>query len=489
MKLPALLYLGFLAASIHATTPLLNCLSSAHVPFISPTSPTWPIFASPFNTRVSYTPTAIVIPVSTSQVAAAVACGAAHKVKVTPKAGGHSYASLSLGGEDGHLVIELDRLAGVSLNRETGIATIGPGARLGDVATRIYNQGKRAFSHGTCPGVGVGGHVLHGGYGMSSRTHGLALDWVDSITVVLANASVVDCSAHLHPSLFFAMLGAGSSFGVATEFRFRTYEAPGVVTWFSAALPWDGETAVEGLEELELFTRYRMSPELNMRLMASANGSSLDGVFYGDRAGLGDALGPLLERVNGSIATAGTTDWIGGLLHFSESDTGLVVPEPYNKHDTFYAKSLTLTGLNGTSAENFVDYWFNVAFNLDRIWWFQLDLHGGAHAGVWEHDNGVTSYPHRDKLYIIQFYDRVIGEPYPANGFQFLDGWVDTTTQPLEWGEWGMYVNYVDARLGRREAEELYWGKNLPRLRRIKAQVDPGELFFNPISIEPARGR
>lgn len=263
------------------------------------------------------------------------------------------------------------------------------------------------------------------------------------------------------------------------------------------------ETALEGLEELEVFTRYRMSPELNMRLMASANGSSLDGVFYSDRAGLDDALGPLLEKVNASIATAGTAGWIGGLEHFSETPTGLTVPEPYDivsiistssrrgadalQHQVFYAKSLTLTGLNGSSVENFVDYWFNVAFNVDRIWWFQLDLHGGAHAGVWEADNGVTSYPHRDKLYIIQFYDRVIDEPYPANGFQFLDGWVDTTTQPLEWGDWGMYVNYVDARLGRREAEELYWGKYVPRLRETKAQVDPGELFFNPISIEPAR--
>lgn len=178
--------------------------------------------------------------------------------------------------------------------------------------------------------VGLAGHVLHGGYGMSSRNHGLALDWVDSMTVVLANASAVDCSATVHSSLFWAMLGAGSGFGIATEFRFRTYEAPAVVTWFSAALPWDVETAVEGLEKLELFTRYNMPPELNMRLMASANGSSLDGVFYGNRASLDAALGPFLGTVNGSIATAGTTGWIGGLERFSESATGLVVPKPYN---------------------------------------------------------------------------------------------------------------------------------------------------------------
>ena len=99
----------------------------------------------------------------------------------------------------------------------------------------------------------------------------------------------------------------------------------------------------------------------------------------------------------------------------------------------------------------------------------------------------MTSYAHSDKLYIIQFYDQVIGVPYPPNGFRFLDGWVDATTAPLEWGSFGMYINYVDARLGRREAEELYWGKNVPRLRRIKERVDPRELFFNPVSIEPAR--
>lgn len=49
-------------------------------------------------------------------------------------------------------MVELARMAEVRLDRDTEIATIGPGARLGDIAVGIYNQGKRAFSHGTCPG-------------------------------------------------------------------------------------------------------------------------------------------------------------------------------------------------------------------------------------------------------------------------------------------------------------------------------------------------
>lgn len=154
--------------------------------------------------------------------------------------------------------------------------------------------------------------------------------------------------------------------------------------------------------------------------------------------------------------------------------------------ETFYSKSLTLKGLNGTAAANFVDYWINAAANVDRMWWFQLDLHGGAHSAIWAADTGVTSYAHRDKLYLIQFYDRAFFGGYPDDGFALLDGWVDATTEGMGRDEWGMYLNYADARMERAEAEEAYWGVNVQRLREVKASVDAGDLFYNPISVEPA---
>lgn len=154
--------------------------------------------------------------------------------------------------------------------------------------------------------------------------------------------------------------------------------------------------------------------------------------------------------------------------------------------ETFYAKSLTLKGLNGTAAANFVHYWFTSMAEVNRGWFFQLDLHGGANSGIWAADTGVTSYAHRDKLYLIQFYDRALFGGYPDDGFAFLDGWVDATTEGLGKEEWGMYVNYADARMERAEAGDMYWGKNVPRLREVKAKVDAGDLFYNPISVEPA---
>lgn len=129
-----------------------DCLKSANVTTDAQGSTDWSQDVAPFNQRLQYTPVAIVVPSSVAHVQAAVSCAAKVGIKVNPKSGGHSYASFGLGGENGHVVVELDRLNSVTVDSSTNIATIQAGARLGHVATALYNNGKRAISHGTCPG-------------------------------------------------------------------------------------------------------------------------------------------------------------------------------------------------------------------------------------------------------------------------------------------------------------------------------------------------
>lgn len=50
-----------------------------------------------------------------------------------------------------------------------GVAAVGSGVRLGNLALGLYNQGKRALPFGTCPGIRAGGHFAHGSYGYDSR--------------------------------------------------------------------------------------------------------------------------------------------------------------------------------------------------------------------------------------------------------------------------------------------------------------------------------
>ena len=129
---------------------LVNCLIRSKVPQYVPGSETFSQNIIPYNLRLNFTPVALVVPTSVSQVQAAVGCASKHGVKVNPKSGGHSYAGHSLGGEDGHLVVDLRYFKNITLDTTTNIATVGPGARLGNLALGLYNQGGRAIAHGVC---------------------------------------------------------------------------------------------------------------------------------------------------------------------------------------------------------------------------------------------------------------------------------------------------------------------------------------------------
>ncbi|KAI8246606.1 hypothetical protein K4K55_005897 [Colletotrichum sp. SAR 10_96] len=250
--------LGLLtAASLVVASPLNkkavidDCLSAASVPYNEKGSSQWEADGSPFNVRIPYVPVSIAVPLTTEHIQAAVKCGRDNGVKVTPKCGGHSYANFGFGGEDGHLMLELDHMYNVTLDNVTGIATVQAGSRLGHVASELYKQGGKAISHGTCPGAG---HVLHGGYGMSSHTKGLALDWLIGVKVVLANSTVVTASETEKAELFWALKGAGSSLGVASEFYFKTFDAPQQATNFLAVLQWDSQKSIDGFKQENFYS-------------------------------------------------------------------------------------------------------------------------------------------------------------------------------------------------------------------------------------------
>lgn len=90
---------------------------------------------------------AFAIPETVEHVQSAVVCAADIGVPASAQGGGHNYAAHVLGG---HLVLDMRNFDWVELDTETNIASIGPGAFLGTVATELFGQGERALSHGTC---------------------------------------------------------------------------------------------------------------------------------------------------------------------------------------------------------------------------------------------------------------------------------------------------------------------------------------------------
>lgn len=120
-----------------------------------------------------------------------------------------------------------------------------------------------------------------------------------------------------------------------------------------------------------------------------------------------------------------------------------------------------------------------------RSWYLLLDLHGGNNSAIADVEPSETAYVHRDKLLLYQFTDRGSSGEYPEEGFGLLKGFRDSVTTLMDEEDWGMYANYLDTQVSGDQAQALYWGKNLGRLRNIKAELDPDEVFWNPQGVRP----
>jgi len=155
------------------------------------------------------------------------------------RSGGHGISGRST--NRGGIVIDLSHLDTIEvLDRATRRVRSGPGARWMEVAQTLAPYGW-ALTSGDYGGVGVGGLATAGGIGFLARAHGLTIDHLRAVEMVLADGSVVRASDDENPDLFWAVRGAGANFGIVTSFEFEA-DPVGNVGW--ATFLYDaGDTA------------------------------------------------------------------------------------------------------------------------------------------------------------------------------------------------------------------------------------------------------
>ncbi|KAI4230775.1 MAG: hypothetical protein LQ349_006042 [Xanthoria aureola] len=489
LLIPALLACFVFSATFSTTTAsLADCLSSARVPASLPGSSNYKTLSLPYNLRLQYMPAAIALPTTPQHVSSAVLCAASSKIKVQAKSGGHSYASYSSGGQNGSMVISLESFQTVAVDSK-GVAQVGGGARLGNIATGIYNQSKRALPHGVCPGVGIGGHATHGGYWYSSRRWGLTLDTIVALDVVLANGSFIHATSTSYTDIYWALRGAADSIGIVTTFYFQTQAAPpSVVNWVYEIPMANPTVAANAFSHIQSFSLNAsvIDDKTGLGVTPSPSSFHISGTYHGDEATFRSKIAPEFLRTlpAPSSTTIKTLPWLDSLADM----WGSPLPQPltgYNAHDNFYAKSILVpesTPLTPSALLNFFTY---IATNGSATtgWFSELNLLGGPASRVNNPLSPPSAYSARNSLWVVQNYATVPAAA-SANGItkptiDFVKG----LNEALGMG-YGGYPNYVDPELSAGQAHGVYFSEGVyERLRGVKRAVDPEGVFWNPQAV------
>jgi FAD/FMN-containing dehydrogenase len=170
-----------------------------------------------FQTGVEHDPDVVVDAADAADVQRAVAHAAAQRIPLTVRATGHGATSLTEG-----VLITTSRLDHVRVDPDARTAEVGAGVTWDAVVRAAARHGLAPLS-GTAPTVGVAGYTLGGGLGPLARRYGYAADHAVGIDVVTPDSVRRHVTATCEPELFWALRGAGRSFGVVTSLELRLF--------------------------------------------------------------------------------------------------------------------------------------------------------------------------------------------------------------------------------------------------------------------------
>jgi FAD/FMN-containing dehydrogenase len=168
-------------------------------------------------------PSHIIQPRTTSDVSRVLQVLAGADGNFAVRSGGHSQWAGGSNIHDG-VVIDLGLMTRITFSPETGLASIEPGPRWGEVYSALDNHGV-CVAGGRVANVGVGGFLTGGGNSYYTGRMGMGCDSVVNFEVVLASGEVVNANKTENADLWKALKGGSGNFGIVTRFDMQTFPA------------------------------------------------------------------------------------------------------------------------------------------------------------------------------------------------------------------------------------------------------------------------
>ena len=414
---------------------------------------------------VAGSPAVVVRPSTVADVQKAVRFAADSGLELSVRGGGHAFAGF--GTNDGGVVIDLSKLAGVELvDKERHLVLIGGGALWGQVAATLATHGL-AISSGDTKSVGVGGLTLSGGIGWKVRKYGLAIDNLVAVELVTAEGEVVRASVQENPELFWAVRGGGGNFGIVTAFEFEAHpttevfhgkltfpaaEAAGVLQGWADYL----RTAPEELTStVTLANPFTGGPEAPIEILVA---------FDGDSQELANEVIDPIRRLGTVLADTVVRKPVADTLEegFAPPPGIKVVNRSAFVVEESVPEVLKILAEVGTSERSPI---------------LALRSVGGAVARV---ADDATAYAHRQAELMVLV--TVVG---PAPVVEAAQPGLDAIWARLASHVSGAYANFL-ASATDEDVAAVYPTETYQRLAAVKSQYDPGNLFRGNHNVRPA---
>lgn len=165
--------------------------------------------------------------------------------RITVRSGGHCYEGfvsnkLIQDGNQTLAIIDLSLMTGLEFRENGDVSSpyntratykfrAATGNQNWEGYTALYKTANRTIPGGSCYSVGAGGHISGGGYGLLSRLHGLTVDWLSGVDILVpakTGKGLVAKHVNLQSEgedrdLFIACRGAGGgNFGILLNYYF-----------------------------------------------------------------------------------------------------------------------------------------------------------------------------------------------------------------------------------------------------------------------------
>ncbi|XP_004238605.2 berberine bridge enzyme-like D-2 [Solanum lycopersicum] len=460
-------------------------------------------------------PIVIIVPESKEQLVSSVMCCIRGSYEIRVRCGGHSYegtSSVSLEGGSLFVIIDLMILDNVSLDLESGTAWVQGGATLGQTYYAISRASNvRGFAAGSCPTVGVGGHISGGGFGFLSRKYGVAADNVVDALLVDAEGRIVDRES-MGEDVFWAIRGGGGGvWGVVYAWKIQLLEVPRVVASFIISRPGSKRYVAQLVHKWQLVAP-KLDDEFYLSVSIRANArreihemkAQFNGFYLGPRTKAISILKKAFPELGIQKHDFKEMSWIESILFFSEldntSNVSLLKQRYFEKKSYFKAKSdyvKTPISMDGIMATLDV-------LEKEPKGHIILDPYGGAMERISE---DAIAFPHRKgNLYGIQYlveWEEKDNSITKSNAYiEWIREFYNTMAPFVSSAPREAYVNYIDLDLGvmdnllintnaghaierARAWGQKYFLNNYDRLVKAKTIIDPLNVFRHQQGIPP----